>query len=115
MKKRSAVKRARARTTKPQAGPFDGYHRRHVPAPDPELTQVGAGTPCGEYLRRFWQPVAFARDLTATPRRVRILGEDLVVFRDRGGHIGLLHLHCARCAAAIGSPRRAASPPSSTG
>ncbi|PYN14780.1 MAG: ring-hydroxylating oxygenase subunit alpha, partial [Candidatus Rokuibacteriota bacterium] len=91
----SAVKRARARAAKPQAGPFDGYHRRHVPAPDPELTQVGPGTPCGEYLRRFWQPVAFARDLTATPRRVRILGEDLVVFRDRGGQIGVLHLHCA--------------------
>src|SRR5439155_1392915 len=91
----SAVKRARARAAKPQAGPFDGYHRRHVPAPDPELTQVGPGTPCGEYLRRFWQPIAFARDLTATPRRVRILGEDLVVFRDRGGQIGVLHLHCA--------------------
>jgi phenylpropionate dioxygenase-like ring-hydroxylating dioxygenase large terminal subunit len=74
---------------------FDGYHRRDTPAPDPELTQVGPGTPCGEYLRRFWQPVAFVRDLTDTPRRVRIMGEDLVVFRDRGGRTGLLHLHCA--------------------
>jgi len=79
----------------PQAGPFDGYHRRDVPAPDPELTRVAAGTPCGEYLRRFWQPVAFARDLGVTARRVRIVGEDLVVFRDRGGQVGLLHLHCA--------------------
>ena len=75
--------------------PFDGYHRRNVPAPDPELTEVGPGTPGGEYLRRFWQPVAFARDLTQTPFRVRILGEDLVVFRDRGGRVGVLHLHCA--------------------
>ena len=75
--------------------PFDGYHRRDVPAPDHELTQVGPGTPGGEYLRRFWQPVAFARDLTSSPRRVRIMGEDLVVFRDRSGRIGLLHLHCA--------------------
>ena len=48
--------------------PFDGYARRATPAPDPELTQVGPGTPGGEYLRRFWQPVAFARDL-ATDRR----------------------------------------------
>jgi nitrite reductase/ring-hydroxylating ferredoxin subunit len=56
---------------------------------------VGPATPCGEYLRRFWQPVAFARDLTETPLRVRILGEDLVVFRDRGGRVGVLHLHCA--------------------
>jgi phenylpropionate dioxygenase-like ring-hydroxylating dioxygenase large terminal subunit len=88
------VKRARARAAK-QAGPFDGYARRDVPPPDPELTQVGPGTPCGEYLRRFWQPVAFARDLTEAPLRVRILGEDLVVFRDRGGRVGALHLHCA--------------------
>ncbi len=75
--------------------PFDGYHRREVPPPDPELTQVGPGTPCGEYLRRFWQPVAFVRDLAATPLRVQILGEDLVIFRDRGGRVGALHLHCA--------------------
>ncbi len=75
--------------------PFDGYHRRAVPAPDAELTRVGPGTPAGEYLRRFWQPVAFARELTGAPRRVRILGEDLVVFRDGGGRVGVLHLHCA--------------------
>jgi len=81
--------------SKPKAGPFDGYRRREVPRPDPELTEVGPGTPCGEYLRRFWQPVAFARDLTETPLRVRILGEDLVAFRDRGGRVGVLHLHCA--------------------
>jgi len=75
--------------------PFDGYARRTTPPPDPDLTAVGPGTPCGEYLRRFWQPVAFSRDLGGPPRRVRILGEDLVVFRDRGGHVGVLHLHCA--------------------
>jgi len=74
---------------------YDGYNRRAVPPPDPELTEVGPGTPCGEYLRRFWQPVAFVRELGDTPRRVRILGEDLVVFRDRSGQIGVLHLHCA--------------------
>jgi phenylpropionate dioxygenase-like ring-hydroxylating dioxygenase large terminal subunit len=74
---------------------FDGYRRRAVPAPDPLMTQVGPGTPGGEYLRRFWQPVAFARDIAETPLRVRILGEDLVVFRDRSGRVGVLHLHCA--------------------
>ena len=78
-----------------RGGPFGGYHRRMVPPADPELTQVGPGTPCGEYLRRFWQPVAFARDLTVTPLRARILGEDLVVFRDLSGRAGVLHLHCA--------------------
>jgi len=89
------VKRPRSRAAKPHPGPFGGYHRRDVPPPDPELTQVGPGTPCGEYLRRFWQPVAFARELTSAPLRTRILGEDLVVFRDRGGRVGVLHLHCA--------------------
>ena len=75
--------------------PFDGYARRTTPPPDVDLTAVGPGTPCGEYLRRFWQPVAFTRDLDGPPRRVRILGEDLVVFADRGGRVGVLHLHCA--------------------
>ena len=78
----------------PSGDAFSGYHRRDVPAPDPELTRAGPGTPCGEYLRRYWQPVAYVREL-ASPLRVRILGEDLVVFRDRGGRIGVLHLHCA--------------------
>ena len=89
------MKKARSRIGKQGAEPFDGYRRREVPPPDAELTRVGPGTPCGEYLRRFWQPVAFARDLTTTPLRAQILGEDLVVFRDRGGHVGALHLHCA--------------------
>ena len=74
--------------------PFGAYHAREVPAPDDELTRVGPRTPGGEYLRRFWQPVAFARDLGDTPRRLRIMGEDLVLFRDGGGRVGLLHLHC---------------------
>jgi len=89
------VKRPRSRVAKQKAGAFRGYQSRDIPPPDPELAQVGPGTPCGEYLRRFWQPVAFARDLVAAPLRVRILGEDLVVFRDRGGRVGVLHLHCA--------------------
>jgi phenylpropionate dioxygenase-like ring-hydroxylating dioxygenase large terminal subunit len=74
---------------------YGGYHQREVPPDDVELTRVAPGTPGGEYLRRFWQPVAFARDLGDVPLRLRILGEDLVVFRDGAGRAGLLHLHCA--------------------
>ena len=74
---------------------FGAWLQREVPPPDGELTRVGPGTPCGEYLRRFWQPVAFARDLRDLPARIRIMGEDLVLFRDRGGRVGLLQLHCA--------------------
>ena len=74
--------------------PHGAYLARDVPAPDAELTRVGPGTPCGEYLRRFWQPVAFARELHDVPLRLRIMGEDLVLFRDGTGRIGLLQLHC---------------------
>lgn len=74
--------------------PYGGYFQREVPPDDAELTRVGPGTPGGEYLRRFWQPVAFARDLRDVPVRLRIMGEDLVLFRDGRGRVGLLHLHC---------------------
>ncbi|HTV89015.1 MAG TPA: aromatic ring-hydroxylating dioxygenase subunit alpha [Stellaceae bacterium] len=73
---------------------FGGYYHRGVPQEDSELTHVGPDTPCGEYLRRFWQPVCFADELGDLPLRVKILGEELVVFRDRSGEIGLLELHC---------------------
>jgi len=73
---------------------FGGYHHRQVPQEDTELTHVGPDTPCGEYLRRYWQPVCFSDDLGDVPLRITILGEELVVFRDRGGTIGLLELHC---------------------
>src|SRR5436190_6602799 len=74
--------------------PYGAWHVREVPAPDSLLTRTGPGTPCGEYLRRFWQPVAFVRELVDVPRRIRIMGEDLVVFRDRSGRVGVLQLHC---------------------
>ena len=48
-----------------------------------ELTEVGRGTPMGELLRRYWHPVGLAADATDTPRKVRVLGEDLILFRDR--------------------------------
>jgi nitrite reductase/ring-hydroxylating ferredoxin subunit len=73
---------------------FGGYYHRAVPQEDGELTHVGPDTPCGEYLRRFWQPVCFSDELNDLPLRVRMLGEDLVAFRDQSGEIGLLELHC---------------------
>ena len=73
---------------------YGGYHHREVPGEDEQLTHIGPGTPCGEYFRRFWQPIAFSDDLADLPVRLRILGEDLVVFRDFSGAVGLLELHC---------------------
>ena len=73
---------------------YGAYHHSDVPREDEELTHVGPSTPCGEYLRRFWHPVALSSDLKDLPVPIRILGEDLVVFRDGTGRLGLLELHC---------------------
>ena len=58
------------------------------------LARVGPGTPCGEYMRRFWQPVLPSSDFTSRPKEVRILGEDLIAFRDGEGRPGLLYPRC---------------------
>lgn len=80
------------------SGNFRGHERQSVwlDEPDAELTEVGPGTPCGEYLRRHWMPVAMTNQVTDVPYRIRILGEDLVLFREKkSGNLGLVHLHCA--------------------
>src|SRR5438093_2143404 len=61
------------------------------------LTHVGAGTPGGEFLRRYWTPAALSEELPpgGAPIPVRLLGEDLVLFRDESGKPGLLGVHCA--------------------
>ena len=59
------------------------------------MTRIGPGTPAGKLLRRYWQPVALVDELQG-PRPVkpvRLLGEDLVLFREKGNY-GLLDRHC---------------------
>ena len=65
------------------------------------LTRVGPGTPGGDWMRRYWQPVALSEELPqgGPPIPVRLLGEDLVLFRDDADRIGLLYIHCAHRAA----------------
>jgi 5,5'-dehydrodivanillate O-demethylase len=67
------------------------------------LTQVGPGTPAGELLRRYWHPVAVAGELTEeTPiKAVRILSENLVVFRDKKGRYGLVAERCSHRSASL--------------
>jgi tert-butyl alcohol monooxygenase / tert-amyl alcohol desaturase len=55
---------------------YGAYYHRERPRADEELTRVGPGAPCCEYLRRFWQPVILSEELGDLPRRLRILGED---------------------------------------
>lgn len=61
------------------------------------LTRVGRGTPMGDLLRRYWLPAIPAAELRepdGDPFRVRLLGEDLVAFRDSSGRVGMLEEHC---------------------
>ena len=81
--------------SRPVVGAYGAYYHRDVPEDDAELTRVGPGTPCGEYLRRFWQPVGLSAELRDLPKAIRIMGEDLVLFRNGRGEVGLLELHCS--------------------
>src|SRR5262249_7489811 len=61
------------------------------------LTQTNAGTPMGQYFRRYWLPALLGSELPepdCPPVRVRLLGEDLIAFRDSNGRVGLLDEFC---------------------
>ncbi len=59
------------------------------------LTEVGAGTPMGELLRRYWMPIAAVAELDDHPTKpVRLMGEDLVLYKDKAGAYGLVDRHC---------------------
>jgi phthalate 4,5-dioxygenase oxygenase subunit len=68
------------------------------------LSRVGPGTPGGELMRQYWLPVALSSELSGpdcAPLRVRLLGEDLVAFRDTSGAVGLIGAHCPHRGAAL--------------
>jgi phenylpropionate dioxygenase-like ring-hydroxylating dioxygenase large terminal subunit len=63
---------------------------------DPRLTDPCPGTPMGEAMRRYWHPIAISSTLTSDrPHRTRLLGEDLIVFRDGNGRAGVVFERCA--------------------
>ena len=61
------------------------------------LTRTGPGTPCGELMRRYWQPVTLSEDLPpgGAPLALTLMGEEFVLFRDDAGRPGLLDIHCS--------------------
>jgi 5,5'-dehydrodivanillate O-demethylase len=59
-----------------------------------DIPRVGPGTPAGEWFRRYWLIVGTTQDLHDIPQAVKVLGEELVLFRDDVGKLGLLGLHC---------------------
>ena len=59
------------------------------------LCQVGPGTPMGNLLRRYWMPFAAAAEMDETPTKpVRLMGEDMALYKDKSGTYGLVELHC---------------------
>ena len=80
---------------------YSGYEKSTVPAEDPELTHTDPGAPMGEFMRRFWQPVCMSEQLTEVPQAIKIMGEELVAFRDKSGQVGVLHRHCAHRGASL--------------
>ncbi len=67
------------------------------------LTRVGPGTVMGDLFRQYWHPVLIPRELEAdgAPLRVRLLGEDLIAFRDTDGRVGLLADNCSHRGASL--------------
>ncbi|HEV7665897.1 MAG TPA: Rieske 2Fe-2S domain-containing protein [Chloroflexota bacterium] len=68
------------------------------------LTRIGAGTPMGDLVREYWIPGLLTRELPqpdSDPMRVRLLGEDLIAFRDTTGRIGVLQNHCPHRGASL--------------
>ena len=88
-------------TERPLLKPLGAYHSPRDYKEDGYLTRVGRGTPCGEYLRRFWQPVAFVQELSDLPTKVRVLGEDLTLYRGETGRPWLVAGRCAHRRSAL--------------
>ncbi len=78
-----------------------------TPFENETLTRVGPGTPMGALLRRYWHPVAAVSEMGQRwTKRVRLLGEDLVLYKDRTGRLGLIGEQCPhrRASLAYGIP-----------
>jgi phthalate 4,5-dioxygenase len=82
------------------------------------LTRVGPGTPMGELLRRYWTPALLVSEAPTPggdPVRVRLLGEDLVAFRDTNGTVGLIQENCPHRGASLYFGRNESGPDGTCG
>lgn len=73
---------------------YGGYYQEPVPPETADLTHVEKGSRAGELLRRYWQPVCLSEEVTELPKRERMFGEDLVVFRTTENKVAIVHRHC---------------------
>ena len=73
------------------------------------MCRVGRDTPMGTAMRRFWLPAMLSEELPhadCDPRRVQLLGEDYVAFRDSDGNVGLLDEYCCHRSASLALDRK---------
>ena len=67
---------------------YKGYLQSEEPKIDNVLAHIGPGSPCGEFFRRYWHPVSLSSEVGESPIPLKILGEDLVLFRAKNGELG---------------------------
>ena len=77
-----------------QKDKYKGYFQSANLEFDKIIAKVGPGSPCGEFLRRYWHPIALSSELKKQPKSVKVLGEDLILFRTPKGDLGLVHKNC---------------------
>src|SRR3990167_8027247 len=65
------------------------------------FTRVGPGTSMGEMLRRYWLPVGCSEYVTKKPQRIKVLGEEFVLYRGESGGAALMQLRCAHRSLAL--------------
>src|ERR1051325_2966435 len=68
------------------------------------ITQIGPGTPMGEYFRRFWLPAIVSNELPSPdcpPLRLRLMGENLIAFRVTSGEVGIIQNACPHRGASL--------------
>ena len=73
---------------------YRGYDHNHTPKIDEIISHIEPKTLCGEFFRRYWHPVALTSEVEQEPLPVKILGENLVLFRTTNGEYGLVHQQC---------------------
>ena len=61
---------------------YKGYVQAKSLGYDQQISHTDYGTPGGEYLRRYWHPVALTAEVKTTPLQIKILGEDLIIFKN---------------------------------
>ncbi len=77
-----------------QGADYRGYTEPQRGDSDELLVRTQKGSACGEYLRRYWQPIALTSEISDLPKLIKVMGESLVLFKDQSGRYGLVHKQC---------------------